>query len=116
MVLKLTGVCPSKKNRYRRSAGGGMHKPEKLQAQLDALSWQIKEQWGNRGTVEYPRAINFKFVNGEADLDNRVVTILDLLVLLKIIVDDNPHRVTKISAEVTMVRGEPESSEIEIVE
>jgi len=99
MTLVLRGGVPSKKNSYRRSAGGGMHRPANVKALIDSLVLQARNQWQGKPPLEGALVrMGFVVKDGASDLDNKLTTMLDCLVTAGVLRNDSIKRVWCFSA------------------
>jgi Holliday junction resolvase RusA-like endonuclease len=84
----------------------------------DYKAWQQQGVLALRGFTRYHGEVEVRIRGttsryGQADVDNWIKPILDLLVLAEIIVDDS--RVVRVSCEKSRCRGGDETIEIEII-
>lgn len=106
--LVLEGSVPSKKNQ-RINRGDGMSFPSKkfVQWQSDALK-QIRMQTRQRFYVPVGVEVIIYFgTNIRADLDNRLTSILDMLVEVLVIRDDKWQDVPRIAVQAEYRKGQP---------
>lgn len=90
VTLVLYGHCPSKKNCWRRSEGGGMFIPEEEKSQINILTTQALLQWGRRDPVEHPDVtVKFFVAAKRQDEDGMWTTVLDCLQKAGVLVNDN---------------------------
>lgn len=95
--LTITGPFPSKKNAWRRRAGGKAYLPPQMQADIDALIIQAQsaKQHFNRKLHEEVLAADrigvraeFHVCDSLKDLDNVYTTVLDVLQKAGVIEND----------------------------
>jgi Holliday junction resolvase RusA-like endonuclease len=111
-TIHVKGGVPSKKNDYRRRAGGGMYLPEPVRRELNAIVLQIKSQW-SRPPLKQARVHAKFYVNDRrSDLDNRYTAISDALVDAGCIEDDNLAHIDGFSAEAVFDPSAEESVKI----
>ena len=106
--LILTGNIPSKKNSRVNTKAGKSFPSAKFTAwQNDAL-WQIKQQTHKRFVkpVRLEATVYFG-TNVRADLDNRITSILDMLVEAMVLQDDKWQYVPEIHAKAEYRKGKP---------
>ena len=90
MRIILRGHIPAKKNLLRRSRNGGLFRDKEVSEQIDTLVLQAKAQWAGKAPLDKPElTIQFVCIDQRGDLDNKLVTILDVLQQSGIIVNDN---------------------------
>jgi len=93
--IKLLGHIPSKKNEWRirwRRNGRGVYigLNESARRQIDALTLQVQAQWVGRTPLEHPEIIfRFGVRSRRPDRDNIMQTLLDILVLTRVLKQDN---------------------------
>lgn len=106
MRLELVGNIPSKKNQ-RINLRSGISLPSAKYAawQTDAL-WQVKQQTRQRffKPVAFDITIYFE-TNRRADLDNRITSVLDMLVEALVLPDDSWQYVPQITARAEYRKG-----------
>lgn len=108
LELTLEGSVPSKKNQ-RINRGDGMSFPSKkfIQWQHDALR-QVRIQTRQRFYVPVGIEVVIYFgTNIRADLDNRLSSILDMLVEALVLRDDKWQDVPRISIQAEYRKGKP---------
>lgn len=111
--MTLQGKVPSKKNNYRYSAKGG-YIPRETSSLLNALELQVRSQW-KRDTLESAViGATFYVKDGVSDLDNKLTSMIDILVKAKVVRNDNIKRVRRISAEAVIIKGGDEYSEVTV--
>ena len=106
--LVLEGNIPSKKN-SRINRRDGMSFPNKkfIQWQTDALK-QVRIQTRQRFLVPVGIELIIYFgTKGRADLDNRLTSILDMLVEALVLRDDKWQDVPRIAADAEYRKGKP---------
>jgi Holliday junction resolvase RusA-like endonuclease len=106
--LVLEGSVPSKKNQ-RINRGDGVSFPSKkfMQWQVDALK-QVRIQTRQRFLVPVGVEIIIYFgTKVRSDLDNRLSSILDMLVEALVIKDDKWQDVPRIAIEAEYRKGQP---------
>lgn len=106
--LILTGNIPSKKNsRVNTRSGRSFPSADFMRWQSSAI-WQIKQQ--KRKLFVNPvrlEVIVYFGTNVQADLDNRVTSILDMLKEAMVIQDDKWQYVPEIHAKAEYRKGKP---------
>lgn len=106
--ITLTGSVPSKKNsRVRTRSGSYIPSAAFRQWQTDAL-WQVRSQTHER--FFEPVAVDVTIIFGtkaRADLDNRLTSILDMLVEGLILRDDKWQDIPKMTVQAAYKKGEP---------
>jgi Holliday junction resolvase RusA-like endonuclease len=95
ITIVFIGAVPAKKNKYRPRFGGSgkrFFKDTNLDAALKALDAQIPANY--RGLkLEHPEIEwYFQVPAGKTDRDNKITTILDILVAAGVLYDDNIRR------------------------
>lgn len=108
LELVIEGSTPSKKN-SRISRGDGKSFPSKkfIQWQNDALK-QVRLQTRQRFLVPVGmEAIIYFGTNARADLDNKITSILDMLVEALVLRDDKWQDVPRIAAQAEYRKGQP---------
>lgn len=106
--IKLQGNVPSKKNSRIRTRSGS-YIPNKLftQWQEEAL-WQVRAQCKQRFLKPVRVDVIIYFATmARADLDNRLTSILDMLVEGLVLPDDKWQNVPEISAKAEYRKGDP---------
>ena len=101
----ISGIIPSKKNNKFIVMKDG--KPiiissEKYRDWEKDMMWVLRVQNREKLFINYPVSISFRFYSKtkrKFDLDNKVTSLLDLLVKASILDDDNYNVVKRISAE-----------------
>lgn len=88
-VIRLRGHVPSKKNRWSRSAKGGMHIPKEIAAEIDGLILQAKSQWKSSPLESAELRAGFVVRDGRSDLDNKVTAVQDILVKAGVLRNDS---------------------------
>lgn len=86
-----TGRIPSKKNRWRRSASGGVYLPKKERDDSDVILGEMIRQRNAQKLWEPMKGdlrVCFSIPKGRCDLDNEIQTLLDLLQKAAIIAND----------------------------
>lgn len=106
--LTLTGNIPSKKNsRVNLSSGVSVPNNKFVQWQNDAIK-QVRIQSRARFYVPVALEVIVYFgTNGRADLDNRITSILDMLVEALVLRDDKWQDVPMIQAQAEYRKKEP---------
>lgn len=90
ITLVLHGPVPSKKNLLRPKRSGGLYLDRKTSAEMTALVWQAKNQWGQRPALVSPSvSVVFHVRSRRSDRDNRLTCILDALVTAGVLANDN---------------------------
>lgn len=107
VTLKLEGNVPSKKNsRVRTRSGSSIPSKAFTQWQESAL-WQVKQQTRARFFTPVSVEVTIYFpTQVRADLDNRLTSILDMLVEALIIRDDKWQDVPSLSARAVYRKGQ----------
>jgi Holliday junction resolvase RusA-like endonuclease len=108
ITLELSGNVPSKKNSRVRTASGS-YIPSKAfyDWQDDALK-QVRIQTRQRFFTPVRVDVTIYFgTKGRADLDNRLTSILDMLVEGIVIPDDKWQNVPQMSVQAAYRKGEP---------
>lgn len=98
-TLSLTGHVPSKKNNYRRTRSGGLMVDPEIQSHINALVDEARLKWGKR--QPFKKAIiaaDFYVRDRRADLDNKYVTLSDVLVKAGVLANDNINCVRSFTA------------------
>lgn len=85
ITIELNGRIPGKKNRWRRGK-----LPADIAGQIEALKWQIREQWKHRPPLRHA-ALTFELQSNtlNKDRDNMVGTLLDALQSCGVLTSDN---------------------------
>lgn len=106
--LTLVGSIPSKKNsRVRTRAGAYIPNKAFYDWQTDAL-WQIRQQTRERFFKPVSVAVTIVFgTKGRADLDNRLTSILDMLVEALILHDDKWQDVPEMTVKAAYEKRQP---------
>lgn len=106
--LTLVGRVPAKKNsRVRTRSGAYIPNKDFATWQKDAL-WRVRSQTRARFLV--PVAVDVVIIfgtKGRADLDNRLTSILDMLVEGLVLRDDKWQDVPQMSVQAAYKKGEP---------
>lgn len=92
LEFTIDGEVPSKKNSWKPRAGGGMYIPAGVQADIDALLWQLKPIRNKMSrAIAGPIALRLEIVTRtkKQDTDNRHTTMQDVLQMAGIIENDN---------------------------
>ena len=106
--LKLEGNVPSKKNSRVRTRSGASIPSKAFKDWQDSALLQVRMQ--TRAHILKPvslEVIVYFGTNVRADLDNRVTSILDMLVEALVIRDDKWQDVPRIAAEAVYRKGNP---------
>jgi hypothetical protein len=86
------GHVPSKKNAYRRQNNGGMYRRKDVVQDIDSLSAQIPA-WTKNLRLEHAHiSVRLTVGDGRADRDNKVTTLLDILVRAGVLRNDSIAR------------------------
>lgn len=106
--LVLEGNVPSKKN-SRINRGDGMSFPSKKYIEWqDSAIWQVRQQTRARFFVPVSIEVIIYFgTRTRADLDNRLTSILDMLVECVMLRDDKWQDVPRIALQAEYRKGEP---------
>lgn len=106
--LKLQGNVPSKKNsRIRTRSGSSIPSKAFYAWQNDALL-QVKAQTRERGLTQVSVEVIIYFgTNVRADLDNRLTSILDMLVEGLVLRDDKWQDVPRMAVQAEYRKGNP---------
>lgn len=92
LEFTLEGEVPSKKNAWKPRANGGRYIPEDVQANIDALLWQLKKI---RSMLPRPITgpisirVDITSHTKKQDTDNRYTTLQDILQKADILANDN---------------------------
>lgn len=106
--LKLEGNVPSKKNSRVRTRSGSSIPSKAFSDWQESALWQVRQQTKTRFLKPVSLEVIVYFgTNGRADLDNRVTSILDMLVEAIVIRDDKWQDVPRISAQAEYRKREP---------
>ena len=106
--LKIEGNVPSKKNSRVRTRSGASIPSKAFKDWQDSALIQVRSQTRNRLLKPVALEVIVYFgTNVRADLDNRVTSILDMLVESLLIRDDKWQDVPRISAQAEYRKGEP---------
>jgi Holliday junction resolvase RusA-like endonuclease len=106
--LKIEGNVPSKKNSRVRTRSGSSIPSKAFSDWQESALWQVRQQTKTRFLKPVSLEVIIYFgTNGRADLDNRVTSILDMLVEALVIRDDKWQDVPRISAEAVYRKGNP---------
>ncbi len=114
--ITLEGNIPSKKNSRINTKSGRSFPSAKFTEWQDSAIWSLRSQ--TRERFFKPVAIEVTIIFGRlgvSDLDNRLTSILDMLVESLIIRDDRWEYVPKISVNAEYKKGKP-GAVIKIVE
>ena len=116
--IKLEGSVPSKKNQ-RINTRSGKSFPSKsfVQWQEDAM-WQVRSQLKNL-RIFVPVRIDVVIYfgrNSKADLDNRITSILDMLVECMVLRDDRFEYVPEMSCRAEYTKGAKAGALVTITE
>jgi Holliday junction resolvase RusA-like endonuclease len=106
--LKLQGNVPSKKNSRVRTRSGASIPSKAFSDWQNSALLQVRTQ--TRARILKPVALEviiYFGTNVRADLDNRVTSVLDMLVEALVIRDDKWQDVPRISAEAIYRKGNP---------
>lgn len=108
LELVLVGSIPSKKNSRINLKSGVSIPSAKFNSWQDDALWQVKQQTRKRFVkpVRLEATIYFG-TNVRADLDNRVTSILDMLVEAMVLQDDKWQYVPEIYAKAEYRKGKP---------
>lgn len=106
--LKIDGNVPSKKNSRVRTRSGSSIPSKAFSDWQESALWQVRQQT----KVRFLKPVSLEVIiyfgtNGRADLDNRVTSILDMLVEAIVIRDDKWQDVPRISAQAEYRKREP---------
>ena len=108
LEIVLNGNVPSKKNsRVRTRSGSYIPSKEFADWQVDAM-WQVRQQ--TRERFFKPVCVDVTIIFGrksKSDLDNRLTSILDMLVEALILRDDRYEYVPQMSARAEYRKNEP---------
>lgn len=108
LELVLTGNVPSKKNsRVRTRSGSYIPSKEFSDWQADAM-WQVRQQ--TRERFFKPVCVDVTIIFGrksKSDLDNRLTSILDMLVEVLLLRDDRFEFVPQMSARAEYKKNQP---------
>ena len=106
--LKLTGNVPSKKNSRVRTRSGASIPSKAFYEWQNAALLQTKAQTRARGMTNVSVEVIIYFgTNVRADLDNRLTSILDMLVEGLVLRDDKWQDVPIMQAQAEYRKGEP---------
>lgn len=119
ITIVFVGFVPAKKNRYSPTMRGGkmrFFKNDKLDAALKVLDSQIPDYC--RGLqLEHPEMEwSFQVPDAKADRDNKITTLLDVLVDAGVLRDDNIKRCNGkwTVNEAEIVKGQEETTIVTI--
>jgi Holliday junction resolvase RusA-like endonuclease len=106
--LKIEGNVPSKKNSRVRTRSGSSIPSKAFSDWQESALWQVRQQT----KVRFLKPVSLEVIiyfgtNGRADLDNRVTSVLDMLVEAIVIRDDKWQDVPRISAQAEYRKREP---------
>jgi Holliday junction resolvase RusA-like endonuclease len=109
VVVVINGPVPAKKNRWHRSGKGKMYFDQSgITEQIAAITWQARAQWGTRPPVINPEIfVTFYCKDLRGDIDNKLSTLLDCLVVAGVLADDN---LKHLKGPIT-IRGEVDKNE-----
>lgn len=106
--LKIEGNVPSKKNSRVRTRSGSSIPSKAFSDWQESALWQVRQQTKTRFLKPVSLEVIIYFgTNGRADLDNRVTSVLDMLVEALVIRDDKWQDVPRISAQAEYRKREP---------
>jgi Holliday junction resolvase RusA-like endonuclease len=108
LELALTGSVPSKKNSRVRTRGGAYIPSKVFYDWQTAAMWQVRQQ--TRERLFKPVAVDVTIVfgtKGRADLDNRLTSVLDMLVEALVLRDDKWQDVPEMTVRAAYRKGEP---------
>lgn len=108
LELRIEGNVPSKKNSRVRTRSGSSIPSKAFTDWQDSALIQVRQQ--TRDRILKPVALEvivYFGTNVRADLDNRVTSILDMLVEALVIRDDKWQDVPRISAQAEYRKGNP---------
>lgn len=106
--LTLTGSTPSKKNSRVRTKNGSYIPSKAFYDWQEKALWQVRAQTRERFLV--PVAVDVTIIFGtkaRADLDNRLTSILDMLVEGLVLRDDKWQDVPQMTVRAAYKKGEP---------
>lgn len=106
--LKIEGNVPSKKNSRVRTRSGSSIPSKAFNDWQESALWQVWQQT----KVRFLKPVSLEVIiyfgtNGRADLDNRVTSVLDMLVEALVIRDDKWQDVPRIAAQAEYRKREP---------
>jgi Holliday junction resolvase RusA-like endonuclease len=106
--LKIEGNVPSKKNSRVRTRSGSSIPSKAFSDWQESALWQVRQQT----KVRFLKPVSLEVIiyfgtNGRADLDNRVTSVLDMLVEALVIRDDKWQDVPRIAAQAEYRKREP---------
>lgn len=114
--LVIPGDVPGKKNMLRIGKGR-MFRDGAVAAQIDALTWRIKERWGSEKPMQRARVTAYFYVlDGRGDIDNKYTTLQDCLVRAGVIKGDTIARIPGFSAQAEIISEGEESVIVELTE
>lgn len=114
--MVIPGDVPGKKNQLRIGKGR-MFRDASVTAQIDALTWRIKERWGSEKTMQRARVTAYFYVlDGRGDIDNKYTTLQDCLVRAGAIKGDTIARIPGFSAQAEIIESGEESVIVELTE
>lgn len=106
--LKIEGNVPSKKNSRVRTRSGSSIPSKAFSDWQESALWQVRQQTKTRFLKPVSLEVIIYFgTNGRADLDNRVTSVLDMLVEALVIRDDKWQDVPRIAAQAEYRKREP---------
>ena len=110
--LVLDGRVPSKKNCLRPSRYGGLHQDPVAKQCIESLVLQASSQWIEEPLVQPTMVVRFFVPDARSDLDNKLVTTIDVLVKAGVLKNDNMNN---LSGPITFMGFiDPDSERVEI--
>lgn len=108
LELTLEGHVPSKKNSRIRTRAGSSIPSKAYQDWQDSALWQVRQQTRERGMTNVALEVIIYFgTRARADLDNRITSVLDMLVEGLVLRDDKWQDVPRLQAQAEYRKGQP---------
>lgn len=106
--LHLEGNVPSKKNSRVRTRSGSSIPSKAFKEWQESALWQVRQQTRERFIRPVAVEVIIYFgTNVRADLDNRLTSILDMLVEAIVLRDDKWQDVPRLQAQAEYRKGKP---------
>lgn len=106
--IRLDGAVPSKKNSRVRTRAGGYIPSKAFYDWQETAMWQVRQQY--RQMFFEPVRVEVVIIfgtKGRADLDNRLTSVLDMLVEALILRDDKWQAVPEMAVRAEYNKGNP---------